>query len=192
MKYIKRKKGYSLLELLLVLGIVASLVVSAFIIYPKIKYAEYVSRESKNIGVILSSVYSLYNGKPTYTGLSTTQLVRPALIFPDDMIVESDSISWGRSKWSGYVTVDSNNVSPTGRADSSFTIAYSDVPSEVCTKLISAVQGHFYNIYVSNTIGIGSKNIGTLVKNKGEALDMDLTAKTCQNFERNQVVFLAL
>lgn len=32
-----QRKGYSLLELLLVLGIVAALIVVAFIIYPKIQ-----------------------------------------------------------------------------------------------------------------------------------------------------------
>ncbi|ENH5449800.1 prepilin-type N-terminal cleavage/methylation domain-containing protein, partial [Klebsiella pneumoniae] len=32
----KSKKGFSLLELLLVLGIIAALVVAAFIVYPKV------------------------------------------------------------------------------------------------------------------------------------------------------------
>lgn len=32
-------KGFSMLELLLVLGIIAGLIVSAFIIYPKVKNA---------------------------------------------------------------------------------------------------------------------------------------------------------
>lgn len=34
---IKSKKGFSLLEILLVLGIIASLIVAAFIVYPKIQ-----------------------------------------------------------------------------------------------------------------------------------------------------------
>ena len=33
----KSKKGFSLLELLLVLGIIAALVVAAFIVYPKVQ-----------------------------------------------------------------------------------------------------------------------------------------------------------
>lgn len=35
-----RKKGFSLLELMLVLGIIAALIVSAFIIYPKAQLAQ--------------------------------------------------------------------------------------------------------------------------------------------------------
>ena len=36
----KSKKGFSLLELLLVLGIIAALVVAAFIVYPKVQASQ--------------------------------------------------------------------------------------------------------------------------------------------------------
>ena len=39
-KNIKSKKGFSLLELLLVLGIIAALVVAAFIVYPKVQASQ--------------------------------------------------------------------------------------------------------------------------------------------------------
>ncbi len=37
----KSKKGFSLLELLLVLGIIAALVVAAFIVYPKVQVSHW-------------------------------------------------------------------------------------------------------------------------------------------------------
>ncbi|WP_117102748.1 prepilin-type N-terminal cleavage/methylation domain-containing protein, partial [Klebsiella pneumoniae] len=45
----KNKKGFSLLELLLVLGIIAALVVSAFVVYPKVRDARYIDIEAKHI-----------------------------------------------------------------------------------------------------------------------------------------------
>ncbi|MBC2862947.1 prepilin-type N-terminal cleavage/methylation domain-containing protein [Klebsiella pneumoniae] len=52
----KNKKGFSLLELLLVLGIIAALVVSAFVVYPKVRDARYIDIEAKHIAQIYASV----------------------------------------------------------------------------------------------------------------------------------------
>ncbi|MFO6469207.1 type 4 pilus major pilin [Escherichia coli] len=122
----------------------------------------------------------------------TTSLAMPAQFFPEDML--SKKITWAISSWGGYVVVDSNKVSPSGGTDSSFTISYSDVPDSVCIRLITAVEGAFYNIYISNQKGISaSKNHGTLVKQNGNNTDIALAASTCQSGgQNNRVVFLAL
>ncbi|EMY6875388.1 prepilin-type N-terminal cleavage/methylation domain-containing protein [Escherichia coli] len=188
----KNKKGFSLLELLLVLGVIAALVVSAFIVYPKVRDARYVDIEAKHIGQIYASVKTVYTGQPNYSGLSTTAVAMPAQFFPDDMI--SEKTTWAISSWGGYVVVDSNNVSPSGGTASSFTISYSDVPESVCVRLISAVESSFYNIYLSKHKGINNdKNSGALVKENGNSTDIALAASTCQSGgQNNQVVFLAL
>ncbi|HBV5533239.1 TPA: prepilin-type N-terminal cleavage/methylation domain-containing protein, partial [Klebsiella pneumoniae] len=188
----KSKKGFSLLELLLVLGIVAALIVASFIVYPKVRDARYVDIEAKHIGQIYASVRNVYVGKPDYSGLATTAVAIPAQFFPDDMLKKN--ITWGISSWGGYVV-----VSPSGLAASSFTISYSDVPDSVCIRLITAVEGAFYNIYISNQKGINSggesasKNYGTLVKQNGNNTDIALASSTCQSGgQNNRIVFLAL
>jgi prepilin-type N-terminal cleavage/methylation domain-containing protein len=55
-KNIKSKKGFSLLELLLVLGIIAALVVAAFIVYPKVQASQRSQAESNNIATIQAGV----------------------------------------------------------------------------------------------------------------------------------------
>ncbi|SSF10025.1 type 4 pilus major pilin [Klebsiella pneumoniae] len=189
----KSKKGFSLLELLLVLGIVAALIVASFIVYPKVRDARYVDIEAKHIGQIYASVRNVYAGKPDYSGLATTAVAIPAQFFPDDML--SKKTTWGISSWGGYVVVDANDVSPSGLAASSFTISYSDVPDSVCIRLITAVDSAFYNIYISNQKGINgtSKNYGTLVKQNGNNTDIALASPTCQSGgQNNRIVFLAL
>lgn len=62
--YRKSQKGFSLLELLLVLGIVAALIVASFIGYPKVRDARYVDVEAKHIGQIYASVRNVYAGQP--------------------------------------------------------------------------------------------------------------------------------
>ncbi|PJR56544.1 type IV pilin [Klebsiella sp. G-Nf4] len=196
-KYRKSQKGFSLLELLLVLGIVAALIVASFIWYPKVRDARYVDIEAKHIGQIYASVRNVYAGQPDYSGLATTAVAIPAQFFPDDML--SKNITWGISSWGGYVVVDANDVSPSGLAASSFTISYSDVPDSVCIKLISAVESSFYNIYVSNQKGINGsgesagKNYGTMVKQNGAGTDITLMTSTCNSGgQNNRIVFLAL
>ncbi len=190
-KNIKSKKGFTLLELLLVLGIIAALVVAAFIVYPKVRDSRYVDIEAKHIGQIYASVKSAYAGQPDYRGLSTTAVSIPAQFFPDDMLTKN--ITWGMSSWGGYVVVDANNISPSGASNSSFTITYSDVPANVCTRLITSVGSTFFNIYVSNVKGIVDKNSGTLVKNNGGDIDVVLTASVCSAGNlNNQISFLSL
>lgn len=185
------KKGFSLLELLLVLGIIAALIVSAFIVYPKIKNAQYIDVEAKHIGQIYAAVKSTYSGQPNYKGLSTTAIAIPAQFFPEDML--TNRITWGVSSWRGYVVVDANNEGPSKIAYSAFSITYSDVPSDICIRLVSAVQNSFYSIYVANKKGIAEKDLGTLVKANGNDLDLELTASVCSAGDlNNQVVFIAL
>lgn len=184
-------KGFSMLELLLVLGIIAGLIVSAFIIYPKVKNAQYIDIESKHISQIYAAVKSTYSGKSDYAGLSTTVIARPAQFFPDDML--TNKITWGISAWGGYVVVDAVSDSPSKTSNSAFAITYSDVPSDICVRLISAVQNSFYNIYVANKKGISEKNIGTLVKSNGDELDLEATANVCSAEKtNNQISFVSI
>ncbi|MGQ4241795.1 prepilin-type N-terminal cleavage/methylation domain-containing protein [Escherichia coli] len=60
------KEGFSLLELLLVLGIVSALIISAFIIYPKVQTMYRVDKISKTILGAKSSIQELYQGKAYY------------------------------------------------------------------------------------------------------------------------------
>jgi prepilin-type N-terminal cleavage/methylation domain-containing protein len=89
-KNIKSKKGFSLLELLLVLGIIAALVVAAFIVYPKVQASQRAQAESNNIATIQAGVKALYTSASSFTGLTNSVAVQ-AKIFPDNMLSGSGS-----------------------------------------------------------------------------------------------------
>ncbi|WP_411909733.1 type 4 pilus major pilin [Pectobacterium versatile] len=78
----EKPKGFSLLELLLVLGVIAGLVVSMFIIYPKVQTSKRVEMESKNIAAIQAEVKALYSSAPNYSELNNTVAINDN-IFPD-------------------------------------------------------------------------------------------------------------
>lgn len=68
------KKGFSLLELLLVLSIIASLIVAAFLIYKKVYTSNKIEKERNNISLIVSATKSLFAGKVDYEGWSLKTL----------------------------------------------------------------------------------------------------------------------
>ncbi|EFT1001157.1 prepilin-type N-terminal cleavage/methylation domain-containing protein [Escherichia coli] len=182
----KSKKGFSLLELLLVLGIIAALVVAAFIVYPKVQASQRAKAESNNIAAIQAGVKALYASASSFTGLTNTVAVQ-AKIFPDNMLVGSGSSAKPVNAFKGDVTLASANSGPSAAQGSSFTITYSNVPAAECTKIITAVAGNFYAVGAGDVGGEGS------LKAAGEVLNVARTAMQCQSGgNSNTLVFTSL
>lgn len=179
----KSKKGFSLLELLLVLGIIAALVVAAFIVYPKVQASQRAEAESSNIAAIQAGVKSLYAASPSYTGL-TTQVGVQANVFPDNMLSGSGSDATPINVFKGEVTLAAAATGPSKTAGSSFTITYNSVPANECAKIVSSIGPNFDSV----TVGSG----GTVVKESGKALDISATVKTCAGPIANKIVFTSL
>jgi len=179
----KSRKGFSLLELLLVLGIIAALVVAAFIVYPKVQASQRAQAESNNIATIQAGVKALYTSASSFTGLTNTVAVQ-AKIFPDNMLSGSGSSATPINAFKGNVVVASANTGPSAATGSSFTITYSNVPAAECTKIITAAAGNFY------TAGVGTAGN---VKAAGEVLDVAKTATQCQSGgNSNTLIFTSL
>lgn len=170
-------KGFSLLEILLVLAIAAALVIGAFVIYPKAQSSQRVQLESYNISTIQSGIKSLYTSVSNYNGL-TNQVALNADIFPENM-VDGTTV---RNSFKGVVNVLSGSTGPSGVAGSSFIIQYMNVPAAECVKLISAVGSNFYIIQVT----------GTPVKSATVPLDVATTTSACRNATTNTIVFTSL
>ena len=165
----KSKKGFSLLELLLVLGIIAALVVAAFIVYPKVQASQRAQAESNNIATIQAGVKSLYTSASSFTGLTNTVAVQ-AKIFPDNLLTIVGTATTPINTFKGNITLAAAATGPSGVAGSSFTITYANVPAAECTKIITAAAGNFY------TAGVGTAGN---VKAAGDVLDVSKTATQC-------------
>lgn len=156
------KKGISLLELVLVLGIISALVVSAFIVYPKVQVSQCAQAERNNIATIQAGVKSLYTPASGFTGLSNTVAVQ-AKIFPNNMLSGSESAVKPINAFKGDVILGAAATSPSKVPGSSFNITYSNVPVAKCTKIVTAAAGNFYEV------GVG---VAANVKAAGDVLDV--------------------
>ena len=179
----KSKKGFSLLELLLVLGIIAALVVAAFIVYPKVQASQRAQAESNNIATIQAGVKALFTSASSFTGLTNSVAVQ-AEIFSDKMISGSGSADKTINAFKGNVTLAADKTGPSGADGSSFTITYENVPASECTKIITAAAGNFY------TAGVGTAGN---VKAACGVLNVASTATECdKGGNSNKLIFTSI
>lgn len=129
--HVKDKKGFSLLELLLVLAIIAALIVSAFIIFPKIKISQEVSSESKNISALRSGLASLYQSTQIPNNIEMNQIAINADVVPYNML--DGTTNKIRNVWGGDVYVGSYYMV---QGSPILVIQYNHVPADACAKLV--------------------------------------------------------
>ena len=170
------QRGFSLVEILLVLGLIALLAIAAFVIYPQVKDASNANREAQNLTTIISGIRNLYGNTSTYTGL-TTGLVNQAGIFPKTMnsgvlAVTQPIEHTGR----GLVEVSAWDVD-----QRRFSIVYRDVPSQLCVKLAQNYGKDVDEVLVANEV---VKSAGSLGSNPV------LTMEQCNSSDRVDINFI--
>lgn len=141
-----KAKGFSLIELLLVLGVLAILLIAAFVVYPQVRDRNQANAEVTNLTALKANITNLYASKGgNYTGL-TTAVANQARAFPSSMnggtfTGSNPSI---KSSWGEDVAVAAGSGTP----PRTFTVTYTNVPAGVCLGLVSGAAGNFQDITV--------------------------------------------
>lgn len=148
MKSIQRNQGgFSLVEILLVLGIIAILAIAAFIIFPQVQASNRANTELSNITTLQAGIKNLYGATRDYASVTPT-VVNQARIAPPTMNGGNFDATTLSSSWSQNV-----NVAPgAGTPARTFLITYTAVPSEVCTKLVPGLINNFDIISVNGAV----------------------------------------
>lgn len=160
----KKKNGFSLIELLLVLGIIAALAITVFMIYPKVATKNNVRDEVNNINAILSGTIALYSSMPTFDGVSNKNLIE-SHVFPEVMLssAKDDVVLNG---FKGLV-----EVAPSKDFDGKLEIKYTNVPSEACVNMTTSLLPQFSVIKVNN-VTIKHENGTFNIKNATEVCNI--------------------
>lgn len=141
------QKGFSLIELLLVLVVIAALGIAAFLLYPKVQVNRAVQAESTNLSSIQAGIKGLFL-RGFYTNLSNSVAVNADLM-PPSMVDGTDL----KNQWEGTVTIapsGPDGSAPTGNPRY-YKITYTDVPKNVCTKLAMTSAANFGTVIVGAT-----------------------------------------
>lgn len=182
-----RSRGFSLIELLLVLGVLAILLVAAFAIYPQVRDQNHANKELMNLSSIKASVENLYAAGPGgFEGLNTA-IANQAGVFPQSMNNGDRSAeakittAWGTNVLLGHATRGSGtNLPPAqGRA---FSIRYDSIPTQGCMVLATAAATTFDDVWVGS--------ISSVLGEDGQ-LDMERAAAGCSSSDRVAMRFIS-
>lgn len=142
----RASRGFSLIELLLVLGVLAILLVAAFVVYPQVQSSNRANMESQNFSAMSAKISSLFATGSRFEQLNNT-LAMNARIFPDTMREGVTDPAQVKSAWGGTVTIA--GVPEYNYAQ--YWVTYRDVPSADCVKFANGIVG-----------GVEALNVGGL------------------------------
>lgn len=125
------QSGFSLMELMVVIGIIAVLVIGVLTYKAMAKGDSNVSRETDNVSVIISKIQRLKGGA-SYgaSGADLLPIAINANAVPKSMSIVGSTVT---NVWGGAVTIKS-----TGNG---FYVNYAGVPKEACLAMAGAIAG---------------------------------------------------
>lgn len=183
---IKRNQaGFTLVELLLVVGIMALGAIVAYVTLPKVRSTSNANSEATSINTLAAGVKNVYAGSNSYSTLNNTVLINAKAV-PDRMLTGETGATTGIVNGFGGAVV----VSPTklggGQDNSAFQIVYNNVPSAECVKIATGVGNNF------SQVSIGSSTPGTVVRayTSTEPVDAAVSAAECNKTEANVITFI--
>lgn len=147
-KTIKKKNGFTLQELILVTGLISIAFVGIYAAYVKADTYMNVLEETKNIDMIREGVISLAQNEKSYLGL-TNNIVNTSQITPQSMRdTTPDGII---SSFSSPVTVTPMTIGAVS-SNNAFSIQYTSVPEEYCSKIVAQAATKFDELRVNGTV----------------------------------------
>lgn len=152
-------KGFSLIEILLTIAVIATIAIAAFIIFPKTTISSQAEVEAKNAITVMANMQSQFGSKTA--GISTG-VANQARISPSNMNGGNYSTTAElKSAWGGRVRVTTSGAA-------AFDLIYQDVTPEVCLKFLPAVTPNFQWVQIQQGAAGGGKQ--TWIRNPGHKL----------------------
>lgn len=133
-KYSKlRQRGLTLIEAAMVLAIATLVVAGIMIFFQSASINNKTNEAMAELNNLQSSVRSVYAGQSTYAGLTANNLIAARTV-PSKMISGVGAAATLRHAFNGAATIAAASV-PSGSLNNAFTITFSNIPQEACSKM---------------------------------------------------------
>jgi type II secretory pathway pseudopilin PulG len=144
---IRRKRGYSLVEIAAGLAVVAILILGALALVSVVNQSRLFTQASNELNVVQQAVRSLYSGQSNFTNVSSSILITTKAV-PAKMV----SGTTLRHAFSGQIDIAA--ASAAGGTGSGFQVTFRQIPADVCVKMLTADLGRgLYSAGVSSQVG---------------------------------------
>lgn len=180
----KVARGFTLVEVLLVVGFIALASIGVYVVYNKVQTGNAANTESRNIDTVRAGIKNIYGGSTNYNGLTET-IALNARIVPDTMRSTASQGGTIQNSFGGTVTIASATFG-SGVADNAFAITYNNVPLDVCAKLTTSAGVGFNKVTVNGTT---VKDTST---STGNTINVATVASSCNLDAGNVLVFTSL
>lgn len=163
---IRRKSGFTLVEILLVVGFIALAGIGIYTVYGKVQMSNSALQEGRNLDTIRAGTKALFGGSSSFTGV-TNSVLNDARITPDSMrkIPYTAGDSTITNSFGGSVSVVPISLGG-GAINNGISVTYQKVPGAVCAKLVTGAGTGWDQVTVGATkvksYGTGNLNVANL------------------------------
>ena len=177
----KIRRGFTLIEILLVVGFIAIAGLVVYSIYNKAQTTNLANLEADKFNVMLAGVKTLYGGRNNVDGLTPALLVSSGIVSKEELTAPNSNLF--RTSWGETMTVAQEAVGSRW-----ITFTYNDVPSEICIKLVNSISLNAMFITVGTTnlkdeTAGASSGSGT-----GKATDPTATTLACSSASSTSIL----
>lgn len=144
---IRKERGLSLTETLLVLGVIALIAVIAYLGYNAATSSVKTGGEAQALVQLTSNITKTFASSADYAGVTAQSVIEAGLV-PKQFKVKGTGASRTIQNAYGGTIVPSTQSVPSANT-SKFQLVYDSVPSESCVELAQAVGNAAQEIYIS-------------------------------------------
>lgn len=166
MSMINKKKGFTLIETILVTGIAVLLSLGVFVIYTRVNETSMAALEARNMISIIGATRSLVGGSNIIPVLDAPLLAKARIIYSSQLSGNNYISSLGK-------TVTFSSIFSSGF--SHIRVSYNDMDSTYCAKLAVAFKNDVDLITVNGVVIYNSMPLTTLIV----PLDVSNLATAC-------------
>ncbi len=170
----KNIKGFSLIEILVVVGFIAFASVGTYQLINKISLTNKATENNRIVSMIMSASKSLYATKATTSGVSNSILTNAQAVPVGYIDVTDPNII--KDAFGSPMVITSANIG--AGSNNGFSINIQNVPKQICIELLSKGHSNYDTINVN----------GVFVKPIGFTIDLTALTVQCHQLEFNDIV----
>lgn len=173
--------GFTLIEILLVVGLIAISALLAFVVYPKARATSRANIEITTINTLLYGIKNLFVGNNNFAGLNHSLLIN-SKILPDKILVGNNS-NLLVNGFGGEIIIETLTLtSINSLSDNSFRITWQSVPEVECIKIATGVANNFM------MLNINGNQIKSSIEETSNPVDI---VNSCNQNDNNTLIMVS-